>query len=81
MLFFAHTMPILADRQLADHVTKVGESLNPEWQKNLADDDPAKIHFHFYVLEANKTFGYTISDEAGTVLVPTNMLARLKNDA
>lgn len=79
--FFAHTMTILADRQLADHVTKIGESLIPEWQKKLTDNDPAKLHFHFYVIQANKTFKYSYSDEAGTVLVPTNLLARLKNDA
>ncbi|HZD47868.1 MAG TPA: hypothetical protein VE178_03915, partial [Silvibacterium sp.] len=79
--FFMHTMTILADRQLADHVTKIGESLIPEWQQKLADDDPAKVHFHFYILQANKTFHQTISDEAGTVLVPSNVLARLENDA
>ena len=79
--FFAHTMTILADRELADHVTKVGESLIPAWQKSLADNDPAKVHFHFWVLQANKTFKHTFSDEAGTVLVPSNVLARLKNDA
>ncbi|MBV8630415.1 MAG: hypothetical protein JOZ83_05790 [Silvibacterium sp.] len=79
--FVAHTMTILADRQLADHVTKIGESLVPDWQKKLADNDPEKVHFRFYILESSKTLKYPVSDEAGTVLVPANMLARLKNDA
>jgi hypothetical protein len=79
--FFMHTMTILADRQLADHVAKVGESLSPAWQNALADNDPAKVHFHFWILQANKAFKHTFSDEAGTVLVPSNVLARLKNDA
>lgn len=77
----ARTATILADRELADHVTKVGESLIPAWQKSLADNDPAKVHFHFWILQENWAFKHTLSDEAGTVLVPTNVLARLKNDA
>ena len=79
--FFGHSMTILANRELADHVTQVGESLIPAWQKSLPDNDPAKVHFHFWLLQANKTFKRTFSDEAGTVLVPSNVLARLKNDA
>lgn len=79
--FFAHSMTILADREVADHVTRVGESLIPAWQKTLPDNDPAKVHFHFWILQANKTLKNTLSDEAGTVLVPSNVLARLKNDA
>jgi hypothetical protein len=72
---------ILADRQLADHVTRVGESLIPVWQKSLADNDPARVHFHFWILQANWALKHTLSDEAGTVIIPTIVLARLKNDA
>ncbi|WP_131997755.1 DUF5666 domain-containing protein [Acidipila rosea] len=79
--FLLHSIRILPDLALQKRVAAVGNKLIPEWQKNLPDNDPAKISFHFIVLEANKTFPVTTLDQAGTILIPANVLARLNNEA
>ncbi len=72
---------ILPDRQLQDAISALGEKLVPQWQKELADSDPAKIHFRLFVIKQNKTIKTTTSSPSGTVLVPVNVLLRLKNEA
>ena len=41
---------ILPDQVVQNWVTKLGREMIPEYQKNLSDDDPAKIKFTFYVI-------------------------------
>lgn len=67
--------------QIQAYVTAVGDSLIPQWQRNLPATDPAKIHFHFYVVQRNRRLGFTASDDAGTVIIPTNVLFKLQNKA
>jgi hypothetical protein len=79
--FFLWSARILPDRKLQDTVSALGEKLIPEWQKQLSDSDPAKIHFRFFVIEKTRNFKTTVSNDAGTVLIPVNVLMRLKNEA
>lgn len=67
--------------QVQAYVTAIGNSLIPQWQRNLPATDPAKIHFHFYVVERNRRLGYIASNDAGTVIIPTNVLLKLQNKA
>lgn len=69
------------DAQIQNYVATIGNSLIPEWQRSLPATDPAKIHFHFYVIERNRHFSTTISDDAGTVIIPSNVLVKLQNKA
>lgn len=67
--------------QVQDYVTAIGNSLIPEWQRSLPDSNPAKIHFHFYVVQRSRHLSTTISDDAGTVIIPSNVLLKLQNNA
>ena len=49
---FAHgpTIPMLTDLGISRYIARVGESVVPEYQKNLVTNDAAKINFRFYVV-------------------------------
>jgi hypothetical protein len=46
---------ILPDRSIQDWVSRIGAELVPQYQKNLPDSDPTKIHFRFYVVRSFRT--------------------------
>ena len=69
------------DAQIQAYVTAIGNSLIPKWQNSLPDTDPAKIHFHFYVVQRNRRLSTTLSDDAGTVIISSNVLVKLQNKA
>jgi len=73
----SHTIP--ADNALQSRIRRVGMSLVPAYQKQLAADDPAKIPFHFYAIDAKKICCAFIPFD-GLILVPVHAVARLKND-
>ncbi len=43
-------LDIIADQWLQDWLSRLGWEIVPQSQKALPDSDPAKIHFHFYVI-------------------------------
>ena len=51
---FAQGPPIqtVARGTIQDYVSRVGESVVPKYQKQLAVDDPSKINFRFYVVRS-----------------------------
>ena len=53
-------------------------SLVPEYQKQLLDDDPSKIHFEFIAIK-NPVREEQVSSE-GLILVPAQLAERCKND-
>ena len=79
--FFLETYHILPDRQLQDAINTFGQALIPKWQRELPDSDPAKIHFRFFVLEKTKNLDRTVSNDTGTVLIPSQIIAKLQNEA
>lgn len=70
---------ISEDRQLQERVNRVGMGLIPAYQKQMADDDPAKIPFRFYAMDGRRIHDVT-GTPVGLVLVPQQMVARLKTD-
>ncbi|HEX3436659.1 MAG TPA: DUF5666 domain-containing protein [Pseudacidobacterium sp.] len=79
--FFLHSVHIIPNKALNEKVTSIGESLVPAWQKQLDDKDPGKIHFRFYILEHTKPLSSLFSNDAGTVLIPIDVLLELKSEA
>ena len=73
------TYKIPADNALQSRIRRTGMSLVPEYQKQLANGDPAKIPFRFYAFDAPKIRTEICSHE-GTILVPLQMLDRLRSD-
>ena len=72
-----HVAP--TDAGLQERVARVGAKLVPAFQKQMNDDERAKIHFRFYVVDEPRLrsdFGCS----TGVILVPKQMADRLKND-
>jgi Domain of unknown function (DUF5666) len=70
---------ISTDRALQDRVNRVGTSLIPAFQKQMAANDPAKIPFRFYAFDADNVHGL-IETPNGLVLVPQQVVERFQND-
>jgi hypothetical protein len=67
------------DNALQERVRRVGMSVVPEYQKQLPANDAAKIYFRFYAVDdANTRADFSCAE--GLVLVPRQMVERLKND-
>jgi hypothetical protein len=72
-----HTIP--ANETLQDRVSRVGWSLVPEYQKQLADKDPSKIHFRFYAVDGVMERA-EVNSNNGLILIPTGVVSRLGSD-
>ena len=72
-----HTLP--ADQPLQQRVHRIGMALVPAYQRDMADDDPSKIHFRFFAVENNKLRGAACLLD-GAILVSTQTVERLKSD-
>lgn len=72
-----HRVP--ADTTLQERVKRIGMRLVPEYQRQLAEDVPARIPFRFYAVEDSKVRS-EFSCSAGLVLVPKNVVERIQND-
>jgi len=71
------TLP--ADQPLQQRVHRIGMALVPAYQRAMADDNPSKIHFRFFAVDNNKWRG-SICLLDGAVLIPTQVVERLKSD-
>ncbi len=67
------------DPQLQSRVAHVGASLVPAYQKQLPEDDRARIPFRFYVVK-QPDFRFDFGCSTGLILVPEEVVARLKTD-
>ena len=72
-----HRIPAEDDQQR--RVRRIGMSLVPGYQKQISDDQVTKIHFRFLVVE-EKSIRSELACNPGLVLVPKQVLDRLKND-
>ncbi len=70
---------VVEDGAQQEHVRRIGMKLIPEYQKQMADDEIAKIHFRFFVVE-EPTIRGELACSPGLVLVPRQVLERLGND-
>jgi hypothetical protein len=70
---------VLADQTLQERVLRVGMKLVPEFQKQMANDQPLKIPFRFYVVDEAQIRSEVVCNP-GLILVPRQVLERLKND-
>jgi hypothetical protein len=73
----SHTMA--ADQPLQDRVHRIGMAVVPEYQREMADDDPSKIHFRFFAIEDNKLRG-NINLLDGAMLISRQAVERLSSD-
>ena len=71
--------PVPENAELQERVRRIGVSVVPRYQRDLPDDDSAKILFRFYAVE-EKGIRSDLSCNDGLVLVPLNVLERLQND-
>lgn len=67
------------DRPMQVRVTKIGESLIPEFQRNMTASDPAKLKFQFFVVETKKPMQGASAN--GMVLISEDIVQKMKNDA
>ncbi len=72
--------PVVEDDALQARVRRLGTSLIPPYQHELADDDPTKIPFRFYVV-VTKGQRTDLDCEEGLVLIPMEVVDRLQNDS
>jgi hypothetical protein len=81
----AWSLDILPDKDVQDYVTRVGQSLIPQYQKELPASDPTKVNFRFYVIQRpskwKESFVDAFSSPSGIIVVPDNVLAALDNEA
>jgi hypothetical protein len=69
---------IIANAEVQSYVADLGSRLIPSYQRDLADDDPAKIPFKFYVVRRDQAGAVAI---ATTILVYSRTFEILKNEA
>jgi len=72
-----HKVPAEGEQQ--QRVRRIGASLIPAYQKQMADDQAARIHFRFFVVD-EKVIRSELACNPGLVLVPDTALHRLKTD-
>lgn len=73
------TYKIVPNQEAQEYVTKLGESLIPAHQKELSADDPLKIPFRFYLVQANSFNAVTYPN--GVVVVHSGVFDVLQNEA
>lgn len=61
------------------YVNYVGNSVIPEWQKNIPDEAPEKLQFRFYVVENPIYNAFALPN--GMIFVNTGLLSVLDNEA
>jgi hypothetical protein len=72
-----HVAP--TDAGLQERVLRVGNRLVPAFQRQMADNERAKIHFRFYVVDEPQ-FRSEFGCSTGLILLPKQVVGRLKND-
>jgi hypothetical protein len=70
---------VTMDQALQERVRRVGMRVIPEYQKQLPDDSPSKIHFRIYVVE-EPSFREDLECVEGLILVPRQVVERLVNE-
>jgi predicted Zn-dependent protease len=73
-----HTIP--ADPNLQARVQRVGMRVLPEFERQMADDDPDKIAFSFWAVDDQELRVVFCSSHAGLIVISRQTLDRLQTD-
>lgn len=73
---------IPADQALQGRVARIGMSLVPAYQREMTDNDPAKIHFQFYAIDDKGKLrnGYAVPF-SGLIVISKQAAQRIENDS
>lgn len=69
----------MTDQSAQDYIRRIGLSLIPDHQKNLADDNPFRVPFQFFLVEDKSTD--LIAYPNGVIIVPSGVFDHLENEA
>jgi len=73
-------IPPYTNAEMQARIDRIGLSLIPAYQRNLADADPTKIDFRFQLIDQPKLHdAWTLPN--GIILVPHQVVERLQNDS
>ncbi len=72
--------PAYKDPTMQARIKAIGEKLVPNFQRNLPDSDPAKIHFRFQLIDAKWPRDVQALPN-GIVLIPHQVVERMQNDS
>ena len=70
---------LLPNADVQGYVERIGESLVPAFQRNMDPNDPNKIHFRFYVVEAKQPNAFALAN--GVVVLHASMFDVFENEA
>lgn len=70
---------IVPSEEAQAYVNQIGESLIPSYQRNLADDDPNKIPFKFYLVQGKQVNAFSLPN--GVIVIYSRMFELLENEA
>lgn len=72
--------PPYKDSGMQARVEEIGNKLIPVYQRELPENDPAKIHFRFQLIDT-ENFRETLALSSGIVLIPHQVVERMQNDS
>jgi len=70
---------VVMDQAMQERVRRVGMKVIPDYQKQMPDDSPSKIHFRIYVVD-EPAIREDLECIEGLILVPRQVVERLAND-
>jgi hypothetical protein len=70
---------LLPDDEVQEYVTKLGQSLVPEYLNAISDSDPAKLNFRFFVVMNKEPNASALPN--GILLIHSSMLDVVENEA
>jgi hypothetical protein len=73
-------IPPYHDDAMQARIAKIGNTLVPQYQKDLPDSDPAKLSFRFQLVDEPKWRDAMIWP-SGVILVPKQLVERMENDS
>jgi hypothetical protein len=73
-------IPPYRDDAMQARITRIGNSLVPQYQKGLPDNDPAKLRFRFQLVDEPKWRDAMIWP-SGVILVPKQVVERMEDDS
>lgn len=69
-----------ADQTVGDRLQRIGTKLIPEFQRSLADGDPRKVPFLFYVVDGDDMRTFICAPRGGLIFYPKYLVERMQND-
>ncbi len=71
--------PVPQDAALQERVRRIGVRVVPQYQRDLPENDPAKIPFRFYAVDEDHIRS-SLACEDGLVMIPVPVMARMGSD-